>query len=195
MEAVRDFEEDERAQELRRTGLAADRGLLTANMAQRLIARFVDLAVVFALALGVTLATGASENAFIGFIFAMLLPYEIPLVALCGCTVGKLWPSRIRVVAVETGRPPGLLRATVRTLIVWPTMLLGRLRFLLPDRGAAWLDGVHDRAAGTVVLPTTALRVLHDRPESEWPALLTDAQRRQLAGLAREEHELAADSD
>jgi hypothetical protein len=111
MEAVRDFEEDERAQELRRTGLAADRGLLTANMAQRLIARFVDLVVVFALALVVSLATGASENAFIGFIFA------------------------------------------------------------------------------------TALRVLHDRPESEWPALLTDAQRRQLAGLAREEHELAADSD
>jgi len=62
----------------------------------------------FALALVVAIAANSSDDAFIGFIFAMVPVYEIPLVAFFGCTVGKLWPSRIRVVAVKNGRPPGL---------------------------------------------------------------------------------------
>jgi uncharacterized RDD family membrane protein YckC len=193
--ALQEFEDDERVQEGFQTGRAPSGGLLTANMAQRLFARLVDLVVVFALAFIVTLATASSDDAFIAWFFAMLLIYEIPLVAFCGWTVGKLWPSRIRVVAVKTGRPPRLVRATVRTLLVWPGLLLGRLRFMLSDRAAARIDGLHDRAAGTVVLSTTALTVLHEQSKADWPDLLADAQRRQFAGLADEEHELAADND
>jgi uncharacterized RDD family membrane protein YckC len=173
-----------------RTGLTRDGALLTANLAQRLVARFVDAVVVFVLALVVAIATNSSDDAFIGFIFAMVPVYEIPLVAFFGCTVGKLWPSRIRVVAVKNGRPPGLLRATVRTLLVWPAVLLGRLRWLMPARFLAWLDGLHDRAAGTVVLTTAAVRALHDRPQAERRRLLVDARRRQLGGLEDEEREL-----
>jgi uncharacterized RDD family membrane protein YckC len=173
-----------------RTGLTRDGALLTANLAQRLVARFVDVFVVFALATVVAIATDRSDEAFVGFIIATLLVYEIPLTAFFGCTVGKLWPSRIRVVAVKTGRPPGLLRATARALLVWPAMLLGRLRWLTPTRFLAWLDGLHDRAAGTVVLTTGAVRALHDRPQAERTRLLVNAQRRQLGGLEDEEHKL-----
>ena len=67
-------------------------------------------------------------------------------------------------------------------------LLLGRLRFIFSDRATAWIDGLHDRTAGTVVLSTAAVRVLHDQPKSDWPQLLADAQKRQLAGLADEEN-------
>jgi hypothetical protein len=190
MKSVREYEKDERMQVRFRTGVAAGGGLLTANLAERMIARLFDAFVVFVLAFLVALATASSDDAFIALIFAFLFVYEIPLVAFCGCTVGKLW-FHIRVASVTTGRPPGLRRATIRTLLAWPAILLGRLRFMLPDRPVAWLDGVHDRAAGTVVLPTSALRVLREHPEADRPRLLADAQRRQIAGLSDEERELA----
>jgi uncharacterized RDD family membrane protein YckC len=173
-----------------RTGLTRDGALLTANLAQRLVARFVDVIVVIALATVVAIATDSFDDAFVGFIVAALLVYEILLIAFFGCTVGKLWPSRIRVVAVKTGRPPVLPRATVRALLVWPAMLLGKLRWGMPTRFLAWLDGLHDRAAGTVVLTTAAVRALHDRPQAERTRLLVNAQRRQLGGLEDEEHDL-----
>jgi uncharacterized RDD family membrane protein YckC len=173
-----------------RTGLTREGGLLTANLAQRLVARFVDVVVVLALAAVVAIATKSSDAAFIGFIIAILALYQIFLIGFFGCTVGKLWPSRIRVVSVKTGRPPGLLRATVRELLAWPAMLLGRLRWLLPAPSLARLDRLHDRAAGTVVLTTSAVRALHDRPDAEWALSLVEAQRRQLAGMEDEERDL-----
>lgn len=195
MEAVRDLRGLERSEEQVRTGLVPGGGIQTANIGQRLIARIIDLVVVFAIAFVVAKASGSSDDAFVGFLFATVVAYEIPLIAFRGCTLGKLWPGRIRVVAVKSGRRPGLLRAIIRTLLVWPTIFLGRLRFFLPTNALGWLDGFHDRVAGTVVLTSSGLRALHEQPESDRRRLLGEAQERQLAVLPDEERELMALSD
>ena len=87
--------------------------------------------------------------------------YELPLVALRGETIGKIL-AKTRVVCIGNGRAPGWKRSGIRWIVLYLPLLavpiIGVLVFLLtavsplfdPQR-----RGWHDKAAGTIVVPTS----------------------------------------
>lgn len=98
--------------------------------------------------------------ALLMFITPMVLVflYEIPLVALCGQTVGKMMTG-IRIVRSDNGQPPGWGRSIRRWLVLYGPMLIpsiGWLITLLIYLVSSKLDPhgrpLHDRIAGTTVI-------------------------------------------
>ena len=82
---------------------------------------------------------------------------EVVPMALRGRTPGKVLLG-MRVVDVDTGGPPGFLRAILRALLVHGWVALPALGWLLPVAVAVTTlvspsgRGIHDRLAGTLVL-------------------------------------------
>ena len=84
--------------------------------------------------------------------------YEMPLVALCGQTVGKMMTG-IRIVRFDNGQLPGWGRSARRWLVLYGPMLIpsiGWLITLLVYFVSSKLDphgrALHDRIAGTIVI-------------------------------------------
>lgn len=133
---------------------------LYARFPRRLSAAITDM-VVYALSLvtfmGVAEGAGAYAGAkpvFFGWL-AFLLLYEPVLVARRGATVGHAF-ANVRVVFVQTGMPPGFLRATAR---FWLKGLAGWLSFAFMSTTPRY-QALHDLVAGTTVEirdPTRAL--------------------------------------
>ncbi len=140
----------------------ADRATLAAP-SRRLVARVLDAVIVSSGLYVVLLSTGQyastvpSDHRFsprlFGWVLLAALAYEVSLTATRGQTLGKM-TMRIRVATLEGGTPPGWRRAMVRWVV--PVALsivpfLGIVAF-------AWLlwdpirQGLHDKAAGTVVV-------------------------------------------
>lgn len=87
--------------------------------------------------------------------------YELPLVALRGETIGKIF-TKTRVVCIGNGRAPGWKRAGIRWIVLYLPLLavpiIGVLVFLLTAASPLFdpqRRGWHDKAAGTVVVPTS----------------------------------------
>lgn len=88
--------------------------------------------------------------------------YEIPLVALCGQTVGKML-TRTQVVRFDNGHLPGWGRSARRWLVLYGPMLIpiiGWIITLLIYFVSSKRDpngrALHDRIAGTIVVASTA---------------------------------------
>lgn len=133
-----------------------------ASLAQRAMARSVDLMVVAV----VSLALFAPQLILEGgeaevprwtqvAVFVLWLAYEAGTTAVLGQTMGKL-AAGCRVADRQTGRRPGLARSIVRAAVI-PGLLPFLAIFGLVGYAAAILDphehrGLLDRLAGTVVV-------------------------------------------
>ena len=98
-------------------------------------------------------------------IFALVLVsvviYELPLTALRGETIGKIL-TKTRVVSNNNGRTPGWKKASIRWIALYLPLLtipiIGILVFLLTAASPLFNPqrrGWHDKAAGTIVVPTS----------------------------------------
>ena len=87
--------------------------------------------------------------------------YELPLTALRGETIGKIL-TKTQVVCIDSGRVPGWKRASIRWIVLYLPLLalpiIGILVFLLTAASPLFNSqrrGWHDKAAGTIVVPTS----------------------------------------
>ena len=94
-------------------------------------------------------------------VLASVIIYELPLIALQGETIGKIL-TKTRVVSIGNGRVPGWKRANIRWIILYLPLLaipiIGILIFLLTAASPLFdpqRRGWHDKAAGTIVVPTS----------------------------------------
>lgn len=87
----------------------------------------------------------------VGMLLAGL--YEVVLTGLFGQTLGKRLLG-IKVVSEATGRPPGVARALVRFLVLWAFWMLTVAAFVMICTDKQRRRGLHDQAAGTVVIRT-----------------------------------------
>jgi uncharacterized RDD family membrane protein YckC len=89
----------------------------------------------------------------------VLFVYQTVMVGLFGRTVGKI-VTRTRVVRTDTGGPVGWFASVQRALVTAVAGALPEISLLLAAvvYGAAWFSprrqGIHDRAAGTIVVST-----------------------------------------
>lgn len=142
---------------------------------------------------------------FLALIFWLVgVLYEVTLTALSGRTVGKMLFGA-KVVRADNGKAPGWWRAFARHLLlnVWNLLpVLGNLAALFVYLSPVFsntLQGLHDRAASTVVINTRPRGGGEPDPEeaslagaaSHAPAAMTgqvvlgNRERRRLAGLGR----------
>ena len=94
-------------------------------------------------------------------VFVSVVIYELPLIALRGETIGKIL-TKTRVVSIGNGRVPGWKRASIRWIVLYLPLLavpiVGILIFLLTAASPLFdpqRRGWHDKAAGTIVVPTS----------------------------------------
>ena len=91
--------------------------------------------------------------------FLVAVGYEIVLIGLYGRTLGKRL-MRIRVVKALDGSSAGMRKSTGRFLALWAVVIIPFFGFLISLALASPLlfnrtrQGVHDKAAGTVVIKT-----------------------------------------
>jgi uncharacterized RDD family membrane protein YckC len=144
---------------------------VVARPARRLWAALLDAVVLAVAVLAILAVTGrypgdasleASARLLSGLWWFVLLSglYTVPLTATRGQTVGKM-ALRIRVAALPDGGPPGFARAFMRWLVplamnVVPGLGLLAYGLILFD---PLRQGLHDKAAGTVVVSVDDVRV------------------------------------
>lgn len=92
----------------------------------------------------------------------MAFLYEIPLVALCGQTVGKML-TRVQVVRFDNRQLPGWGRSARRWLVLYGPMLIPiigwfitLLIYFVSSKRDPNGRALHDRIAGTIVIASTA---------------------------------------
>ena len=92
---------------------------------------------------------------------ASVIIYELPMTALRGETIGKIL-TKTRVVSNNNGRTPGWKKASIRWIALYLPLLtipiIGILVFLLTAASPLFdpqRRGWHDKAAGTIVVPTS----------------------------------------
>lgn len=144
----------------------------TPYLARRLVARFVDLAAVWALTRAIVwvisklfVLVGSSViSTYAMTMLVILTVWEQPSTAIWGRTVGKL-AAGIRVVRRGSEEPPGWGRATLRWLMIPGVLIAGVLIAGIPlVSGPLGLlaivvlaNGWHDRLARTTVACTRQL--------------------------------------
>lgn len=179
-----------------------------AGFDRRLGARAVDWALAGLVAYLLWRAFAAGDRGWFAALFFLALIfwlvgvlYEVTLTALSGQTVGKMLFGA-KVVRADNGRAPGWWRSFARHLtlnVLNHLPVLGNLAALLIHLSPAFsntLQGLHDRAAATVVINTRPKS--GEEPDGESfgaashaPAAMTgavvlgDRQQRRLAGLGR----------
>lgn len=120
-----------------------------APLGGRVMAKLVDVVLV---ALPVAFVLGVVEPGSLWLQVvvtqAVLVVYEAGLTASAGATPGKRI-ARLKVVRMDTGRPPGLVAAVVRAVLGVPVSLMPAVTALFDERTHR---GWHDRLAGTVVV-------------------------------------------
>lgn len=179
-----------------------------AGFDRRLGARAVDWALAGLVTYLLWRAFAAGDRGWFAALFFLALIfwlvgvlYEVTLTALSGQTVGKMLFGA-KVVRADNGRAPGWWRSFARHLtlnVLNHLPVLGNLAALFIHLSPAFsntLQGLHDRAAATVVINTRPKS--GEEPGGEYfgaashaPAAMTgavvlgDLQQRRLAGLGR----------
>src|SRR5205823_1269198 len=77
--------------------------------------------------------------------------YEVVLTGLVGQTLGKRL-LKVRVVSKDTGEPPGIARSLIRFLVLWSVWMLTVAALLMIYTDKQRRRGLHDLAAGTLVI-------------------------------------------
>ncbi len=129
-----------------------------ANPVARLIAAVIDYGAPLVIVAGIANGMGvevprdldAAQTAdarLMGALLALYLLNQVVLVGLFGMSLGRTLLG-LRVVDARTrDRPPGMVRALVRTLLIAPGLVITVFFFILGRR-----QGFHDLAAGTAVV-------------------------------------------
>ncbi len=106
------------------------------------------------------LAVFGIHNSFT-IVFISVVIYELPLTALRGETIGKIL-TKTQVVCIDNGQVPGWKKASIRWMVLYLPLLalpiIGILVFLLTAASPLFdpqRRGWHDKAAGTIVVPTS----------------------------------------
>ena len=106
------------------------------------------------------LAVFGIHNSFT-IVFVSVVIYELPLTALRGETIGKIL-TKTQVVCIDNGQVPGWKKASIRWMVLYLPLLalpiIGILVFLLTAASPLFNSqrrGWHDKAAGTIVVPTS----------------------------------------
>jgi uncharacterized RDD family membrane protein YckC len=143
---------------------------ILATPGKRLWAGLLDAVVLAGVVLGILAATGRypadasieqSARLLSGLLWLLLISfaYTVPLTATRGQTLGKM-ALRIRIAALPDGGTPGVARAFVRWLVPLAMNIIPGLGLLC----YAWIlidplrQGLHDKAAGTVVVSLDGVR-------------------------------------
>jgi uncharacterized RDD family membrane protein YckC len=132
-------------------------GLQPANGLKRVLAVFVDWFVLTV----VSIAVGILPNSSLYYGVALFLLIDVGLTAFFGLSAGR-FVTRIRVVRVSDGGPPGLWAAVLRTGLVAITGWIGLFYYSLSlrFRDAAPPRMWWDSAAGTQLVLAAAPRSL-----------------------------------
>lgn len=126
------------------------RVLETASWARRIVALFVDWIASTLVVMLLIGPAGWSEDRYAGFYTLGVFTLESALfTALVGGSFGQL-ATRVRVVRTDTHRPPDLLRALLRSVLV--CLVIPPLVFKPDGRG------LHDMATGTQTTLLDTLR-------------------------------------
>lgn len=119
--------------------------LRTASWPRRILALFVDWTASTLVVIAVLGPSGWSESrSSSAFTMGVFIAESTVLTALVGGSFGKL-ATGLRVVRLDTGRPPDLIRSLVRVLLV---CLVVPPVIYKPDG-----RGLHDLAVGTATIP------------------------------------------
>ncbi|RSM83597.1 RDD family protein [Kibdelosporangium aridum] len=124
-----------------------------ATLGGRILARLVDFAIVF-LPSYVVLDWVLPEKfgTVVAIILLEMVVYDLLFTIRTGATPGKRL-ARIKIVRMDSGAPPGFLRALIRAALGLPASVMPALTALFDERTHR---GGHDRLAGTVVIAGNA---------------------------------------
>ena len=123
----------------------AQAGLRTASWPRRILALVVDWTASTLVVIAVLGPSGWSESRSSGvFTMGVYIVESTLLTALVGGSFGKL-ATRLRVVRLDSGRPPDLLRSLARVVLI---CLVVPPVIYKPDG-----RGLHDLAVGTATIP------------------------------------------
>ncbi|MCE7011637.1 RDD family protein [Kibdelosporangium philippinense] len=132
-----------------RTAEVGDGEVPLATLGGRIVARLADfliLVVPIYVVLGFVLPDDTGTVILIALLGMVV--YDTLSAARNGTTPGKRM-ARIKIVRVDTGAPPGFLRAFARGLLALPLSVMPALTALFDERTHR---GGHDRVAGTIVI-------------------------------------------
>ncbi|SMD26684.1 RDD family protein [Kibdelosporangium aridum] len=131
------------------TAVVGDSEVPLATLGGRILARLVDFAIVV-LPSYVVLdwVLPGKFWTVVAVVLLELIVYDLLCTVRTGTTPGKRL-ARIKIVRMDSGSPPGFLRAFIRAVLGLPASVMPALTALFDERTHR---GGHDRLAGTIVI-------------------------------------------